>query len=219
MPVLNGIDAFTQYRSSLCGRVPTPVIALTADATTEASARCAEAGFQACATKPIEPLRLLELISQVTPQSAIEPESPALVPEPDHETPDHAAPVYKATIRRETLRKLEQLGGRPFVEELIKQFTADTEDMLRGLKLAFEKNDASEFDDQLHAMRSAAGNIGADSIYNICLSLKQITCEELEAKGDEDLQRLAVEFEQVRKELVEYLAEPVAEKNRVSDLV
>jgi two-component system sensor histidine kinase RpfC len=217
MPVLNGIDAFKQYRSSLRGRVPTPVIALTADATSEASARCAEAGFQACATKPIEPQRLLELVSQVTPQSAIESESPALVPEPDHETPDHAAPVCKATIRRETLRKLEQLGGRPFVEELIKQFTTDTEDMLRGLKLALSKNDASEFDDQLHAMRSAAGNIGAESIYYICLSVKQITCDELESKGDKYLQRLAVEFEQVRKELADYLAEPVTEKIRISD--
>jgi two-component system sensor histidine kinase RpfC len=159
----------------------------------------------------------LELVSQVTPQSAIESESPALVPEPDHETPDHAAPVCKATIRRETLRKLEQLGGRPFVEELIKQFTTDTEDMLRGLKLALSKNDASEFDDQLHAMRSAAGNIGAESIYYICLSVKQITCDKLESKGDKYLQRLAVEFEQVRKELADYLAEPVTEKIRISD--
>jgi two-component system sensor histidine kinase RpfC len=219
MPVLNGIDAFKQYRSGLRGRVPIPVIALTADATTEASARCAEAGFQACATKPIEPQRLLELVSQVTPQSTIESESPALVPEPDHEALDIAAPERKVTIRRETLRKLEQLGGRPFVEELIKQFTTDTKDMLCGLKLALAKNDALEFDDQLHAMRSAAGNIGADSLYYICLSFKQFTYEELEAKGDEHLQRLAVEFEQVQKELADYLTEPVAETNRVSDFV
>jgi two-component system sensor histidine kinase RpfC len=220
MPVLNGIDAFKQYRSSLHGRIPTPVIALTADATSEARARCAEAGFQACATKPIEPQRLLELVFQVTPQSAVEAESSTLVHEPDNQTPNYAAAtVCKAAIKRETLLKLEQLGGRPFVEELIKQFATDTEDMLLGLKLALAKNDASEFDDQLHAMRSAAGNIGAESIYFICLSLKQITCEELEDKGDEYLQQLAVKFEQARKELADYLAAPVVEKNHVSDFV
>jgi two-component system sensor histidine kinase RpfC len=219
MPVLNGIDAFKQYRNSLRGRVPTPVIALTADATTEARARCAEAGFQACATKPIEPRHLLELVAQVTPQSAIESESPGLVPEPNHETPDLAVPVPKASIRRETLRKLEQLGGRPFVEDLIKQFSTDTEEMLHGLKLALAKKDASEFDDQLHAVRSAAGNIGASSLYSICLALKRITCAELKANGDEHLRRLAAEVEQLRKELADYLAEPVAETNRVADFV
>ena len=217
MPVLNGIDAFKQYRSSLGGRVATPVIALTADATTEASARCAEAGFQACATKPIEPQRLLELVSQVAPRSGNESESPALAPEPDHEVPDHSAASCKSTVRRETLRKLEQLGGRPFVEELIKQFTTDTEDMLRGLKLAIAKSDASEFDDHLHAMRSAAGNIGAESLYYVCLSLKQITQEELAVKGNEHLHRLAAEFAQVQNELADYLVESPVKKDRVSD--
>ena len=219
MPVLNGIDAFKQYRSSLGDRVPTPVIALTADATNEASARCADAGFQARATKPIEPRRLLELVSQVTPQSSIEAESPTLVPQLDHGNADHLGLVPKVTVRRETLRKLEQLGGRPFVVDLIEQFTNDGEDMLHCLKLALAETDASAFDDQLHAMRSAAGNIGADTLYYVCLSLKRITREELRAKGEEHLQRLTAEFEHVQQELTDYLAKPVAAKSLASGLV
>jgi two-component system sensor histidine kinase RpfC len=217
MPVLNGIDAVKQYHSGLGDRVPIPVIALTADATAEASARCAEAGFRACATKPIEPQRLLDLISEIVPQGAGHSESPGLIPDLDGETPEQSAAAPKATIKRETLRKLEELGDKSFVEELIKQFTTDTEDMLGSLKQALANGDASEFDDNLHAMRSAAGNIGAEALYYICLSLKQITREELAAKGEEHLQQLAAEFEQVRKELADYMAEPSAKKNRISD--
>jgi two-component system sensor histidine kinase RpfC len=216
MPVLNGIDAFKQYRSSLGDRAPTPVIALTADATAEAAARCAEAGFRACATKPIEPMHLLELIDKVAPQSSSESELPTLVLEPVHANLDR--PAGKATVRRETLHRLEQLGGRDFVEELIKQFTHDTQHMLQCLEFALAKTDAAEFGDHLHAMRSAAGNIGAESLYHTCLSLKQITREDLAAKGEKHLERLTVEFERVREELTDHLAGSAAAKDLVSDV-
>jgi two-component system sensor histidine kinase RpfC len=216
MPVLNGIDAFKQYRSSLGDRAPTPVVALTADATTEAADRCEEVGFQACATKPIKPEDLLELISKVVARSLIESESPTLVPEPVHANGNHYGPTGDDTVRRETLRKLEQLGGRHFVEELIEQFSNDGQHMLYCLQLAFAETNAAEFDDQLHAMRSAAGNIGAESLYRTCLSLRRITREDLEAKGERHLQRLTAEFERVRQELTDYLAGAAAAQDLVS---
>jgi two-component system sensor histidine kinase RpfC len=216
MPVLNGVDAFRQYKEWLGDRVSTPVIALTADASAGASARCAEVGFQACATKPIEPQRLLDLITQVITQSPIEVASPTLVPQLDHGNPDLSRPASKASVSRETLRKLEQLGGRSFVEELVKQFTSDGDSMLHCLKLAFLERDASKFDDQLHAMRSAAGNIGADALYSTCLSLRQISPKELEAEGDEYLRRLTAQLGDVRKELKSYLAESATSKDLVT---
>jgi two-component system sensor histidine kinase RpfC len=216
MPVLNGVDAFRQYKDWLGNRVPTPVIALTADATATTNARCADVGFQACATKPIEPQRLLDLITQVITQSSIEVASPNLVPQLDQGYPDHPEPVRKAKVRRETLLKLEQLGGRPFVEELVKQFTSDGDNMLHCLKSAFLDRDASKFDDQLHAMRSSAGNIGADALYSVCLSLRQISPEELDAKGEEYLRQLTAELDVVRKELAGYLAEPLTSKDLVT---
>jgi two-component system, sensor histidine kinase RpfC len=218
MPLLNGIDAFTQYRAGLKGQTATPAIALTADATAKASARCEAAGFQAYATKPIEPLRLLELISQVTSQASKDPASLSSVPETQEEPPDSAS-TSKSIVRRETLQKLERLGGRPFVEELVTQFTTDGEEMLYNLKLAAEQLNASVFGDQLHAMRSAAGNIGADLLYSICLSLKNITREDLITGGDEHLKHLIVEFERVRAELDDYLNESGFAKAPASEML
>ena len=62
MPVMNGIEATKLYRFASLGMPRIPIVALTADATAEASARCEEAGMDACVTKPIEPARLIEII-------------------------------------------------------------------------------------------------------------------------------------------------------------
>lgn len=211
MPVLNGIEAFEQYRNGLNNQAPTPVIAFTADATEGARARCKQAGFQACATKPIEPARLLELVSQITQQALIDdPPATLLVPKRGPEGPNHSGSQRRTTVKREKLRELDRLGGRYFVEELIRQFAMDGEDTLKCLRSAVQQKNIRNFYDQLHAMRSAAGNIGAESLYDICLSLKQTTREELDTDGEQHLRRLAAEIDRVRRELSDYLAEPAA---------
>ncbi len=63
MPVMNGIEATRRYRAAVNGGRHVPILALTADATAEAEARCAEAGMDGCITKPVEASRLVELIS------------------------------------------------------------------------------------------------------------------------------------------------------------
>ena len=216
MPVLNGFDAFKKYRNSLGDRGLIPVIALTADATDATNARCIDAGFQACATKPIEPRHLLEVIAEVTAHPSYEMASPALIPSMHQVTSPQPRLSGNIKVKRETLHKLEQLGGRSFVEEVINQFIKDGHNMMNGLRLAFEERDAAKFDDELHAMRSSAGNIGAEALYRTCLALKQISAKELEAKGEKLLEQLAAEVNCARKELADYLGETVAAKESVS---
>ena len=214
MPVLNGIEACKRYRSSLAEGDAVPIIALTADATPEVSNRCAEAGFQACATKPIEPARLLELIANVTTEPLMKALSPTRPIQTLDEKLNKPTQAGRDAVRRETLCQLEKLGGRHFVEELIKQFTKDGEETLRCLKLAVRERDPSEFADQLHAIRSAAGNIGAISLYDTCLSLKHITHEEIETLGEKHLQHMTAEFEDARKDLADYLILPFGVKDK-----
>ena len=205
MPVLNGFDALKQYQDALPGGAAIPIIALTADATSATNSRCLEAGFRACATKPIEPRHLLELVDKIAIQTASKGKSPIVAVQSVTEELSAPAPAPKHKIKPETFGKLEQLGGRPFVEELIKQFIVDGDIMLKGLELAIANKDIAKFEDELHAMRSSAGNIGADSLYYVCLSLRRISSSEFEEKGQEYLQRLTAEFDAAHKELVGYL--------------
>jgi hypothetical protein len=48
------------------------------------------------------------------------------------------------------------------------------------------------------------------------LSLRQISPEELDAKGEEYLRQLTAELDVVRKELAGYLAEPLTSKDLVT---
>jgi CheY-like chemotaxis protein len=62
LPIMNAIEATKLYRFASIGQKRVPVVALTADATSDAWTRCQEAGMDGYATKPIEPARLLEII-------------------------------------------------------------------------------------------------------------------------------------------------------------
>ncbi|HPV83926.1 MAG: response regulator [Nitrospira sp.] len=71
MPVMDGYQATLAIRAweREQGRVPTPIIALTASALTEDVEKCQAAGFTAHLTKPIKKTTLLEAIPRyaVTP--------------------------------------------------------------------------------------------------------------------------------------------------------
>ena len=130
MPVMNGIEATKLYRFASLGRPHVPIVALTADATEEVKRRCREAGMDACATKPIEPHRLLEIISTLVADAA---EAPRVAPQIT-EAPAHASPpriVREAAIDLDTIDALESLGGKDFVDELAAQFLDDAADILR----------------------------------------------------------------------------------------
>lgn len=203
MPVMNGIDATKLYRFAALGRPHVPVVALTADATEEVARRCEEAGMDACITKPIEPNRLLELIATLVPESAGAAQAaPSMAEVANH---PGARPRLRAAgtsaVDVQTLDALEELGGKDFVDELASQFIEDGGEILDELAEAASSGDLKAFREQLHALRSAAANIGARGIYEMCLGWRHIAPEDFAIRGEAHLTRLNEEFERVRMAL------------------
>ncbi|HEY9344588.1 MAG TPA: ATP-binding protein, partial [Inquilinus sp.] len=120
MPVMNGIEAAKLYRFTALDRPHVPIVALTADATPGVAARCAEAGMDACLTKPIEPEKLFIAIDDVLSGHgpATEPERPPTLPDNVTALPQ-AGP---AAVDMCVLDRLEALGGNDFLVELIDDF-------------------------------------------------------------------------------------------------
>ena len=202
MPVMNGIESTKLYRFASLGHPRTPIVALTADATEEMARRCEEAGMDACVTKPVEPHRLIEIIGTLVPDAGKHPQSSSNV----RKAAGHIS-TAAAVIDPYTLNALENLGGKDFVDEIAAQFLNDAADMLRILTAATASGDVQAFREQLHALRSAAANIGARAIYEMCLDWRQIAPEELASQGEMRLNRLREEFERVHVALQGRLSE------------
>ena len=206
MPVMNGIEATKLYRFASIGRCPLPIVALTADATPEACARCKDAGMDSCATKPIEPARLIEIIESLVVDEAAGTET-ALPAEGVTHIAEHPKfrPSAAQSITPETLSDLEAIGGKEFVAELAGQFTIDAANILAELDAAARGGDVTAFREWAHALRSSAANIGAHGIYDMCVAWRQIGTGELASRGGDHVRRLGEEIERVRMALAEHL--------------
>jgi two-component system sensor histidine kinase RpfC len=205
MPVLNGIEAARRYCAATAEGERVPILALTADATAEASARCTEAGMAGCITKPIEPARLIELIDEFCRdrprveivETAADWDSPGMV---ENDEPG-------ASIDRGALLALTQLGGHDFVKEIVSQFTGDATAVLRGLSAAVADGDLEKFRDRAHALRSCAANVGAQAVYRLCLSWRELDAQEFAQHGKDYMTKLEAEFGVVREALAEYISD------------
>lgn len=196
MPVMNGIEATKLFRFTALDRPHVPIVALTADATPGVAARCAEAGMDACLTKPIEPEKLFSAIMDVLSGNASAVQAKQQPTLPDNVTAlPQAGP---AAVDMRVLDRLEALGGKDFLIELIDDFLADVETVAQELRVAAEKGDALQFRANAHAMRSATANIGARGLSDLCQDWQGISGPDLARNGQTHMRRLAAELERVR---------------------
>ena len=208
MPVMNGIEATKLYRFGALGRKHVPIVAFTADATEEAGRRCKEAGMDAWLVKPIEPNRLIETI-EVLVHGAEGSESIAKASNvANHDLACSSKRGGKLpAVDESMLRALEDLGGKRFVDELATEFIHDVDEMMKKLKAIVASGDVMAFREQLHALRSAAANLGARGIFELCLKWRLIASEDLAKRGEAHLSELGREVERVRAELQTRLME------------
>jgi two-component system sensor histidine kinase RpfC len=208
MPRLDGLEATKLYRMAELGGPRRPIIALTADATPEMVERCAQAGMDACVTKPIEPKRLLESIAALVPK----PELPGREDEgadsaaADARVTDIAShPQFKVVmlpvLDGAMLQELDRLGGGEFVTDLIEGFLEDAAKTLDELEDAAAARDLTLFRAKAHAVCSGASNIGARRINELCRPWSGIRAVELAERGSAHLAQLSDELGRLRQHL------------------
>ena len=189
MPIVNGIEATKLHRFASLGRPRVPIVALTADASSDAWRRCEEAGMDAYATKPIEPARLLEIIERVASEPA---ERMGKVVSLAEYSP--AAKAVGRLVDTSRLEDLERLGGCGFVVDIVSQFSRDSAQLLHLLSSATHREDVQAFREAAHALRSSAANVGATNVFETCLALRTITPEQLALEGEELILQLGQEI-------------------------
>ena len=215
MPVMSGVEATKFYRMTSLGGPHLPIVALTADATTAAKEQALESGMDACLTKPVEPVHLLETIEALVPVGSGATKEPETVREPDLKIVTH--PRFSAdrhpVLDYRTLEKLVMLdSSSSFLTSLIDDFLSDGELLLGELKAAAERQDVREFRDLMHGLRGSAMNIGGLNLYNLLLSYRGVDQDDLGHKGAEYLEHITEEFYSLRAALSQYVREHQGEE-------
>jgi two-component system sensor histidine kinase RpfC len=208
MPVMGGIEAAKIYRFARAGRRRSPVIILTANASTEAARACAEAGVEAYLTKPIEPQRLLDAVARVYEAHAGAGARPPrrretqlkIVPAAAHRA--QSAPVLDRTV----LDELAALSRDPaFMRGLLQGFANDGATLVSQIGQAVHRGHVAEVNEAAHALRGSARSVGAAALANVCAQLQRCAADEMNTTGARLAAELGVEFERTRSALDTYL--------------
>ena len=198
MPELSGYEAAKLYRMAHLDEPRMPILALTADATSQTERLCREAGMDGVLTKPIEASHLLATIEAVSERVAAgtlgtEAGTPGVV------TPIAQHPRYGvdsgAVLDEAAVEALKALGaGSDFFNDVIENFRSDVREILDDMARATAKRDLRAFRDHAHSLRSSAAHIGAVRFYRMLFALRDLTAPQLEKEGAALLDKLRGEY-------------------------
>jgi two-component system sensor histidine kinase RpfC len=206
MPGLSGLETLQAIRLMTRGRERLPVVMLSADVTLEARKECLEAGADSFIAKPVEALRLLDELRNLTSGKGKEAERPsasasaAFAPAP--------LPAQAEAANAETLAHLEELGSTPdFLERLIGVFIADSQSLLAKMEASVAARNFGEFRAHLHAMKGSAASIGTERLTRLCATLGKYSDAELRLQGAGLMRSLNEEFALGRAALERFVQE------------
>ncbi len=196
MPEMSGYEVTKLYRMEHLGEGRMPIIALTADATTETERQCREAGMDAVLTKPVEATQLLSAIDEtyarVAGPASSSPASPVVTPISAH--PRYFADTG-AVVDEATIDALRMLGaGSDFLRDVIETFCTDGRRLLEHLQSAITEGDLRSFKELVHSLRSGAANVGAARLCQALTALREVTVKDLRQNGPAYIEKLQGEF-------------------------
>jgi CheY-like chemotaxis protein/HPt (histidine-containing phosphotransfer) domain-containing protein len=151
MPVMDGYTATAEWR----GREPAgrrlPIIALTADATSEGRAACLAAGMDGHLAKPFTREALEEVLRRYLPATE---------------------PVLDVKVLN-GLRALPRRGNRDMLSHIAERYLTDSQALVAQIETAARSGAATELARAAHAWRSYNGNLGAHALARLCRELEE----------------------------------------------
>ena len=208
MPGVSGIEIIKQTRFMEAGRRRTPFIVLTADATPEARLESERAGAYGFLTKPLMVERLLERLAEI---------GDGAVPVADASAPPIVARAEGSDISQRILDELREMKlGEDFVRRFLLECVRDARKSLADLDVAGRNAAWEQLRDACHALKGAAGNMGATRLANSASEAMGLSSEQLQRNWHALAQQLRQQLEQALTALREsgHLTRTEAENDR-----
>ena len=178
MPEMDGLEATRRIRDPLSGvkEHSIPVIAMTAHAMKRDREQCLNAGMNDFLSKPVVPQVLAEMLEKWLPRI------PAKVSEHCIEKPDTGRPAPTLITSSQPVFDKESMLARMMGDEdlakiIIDGFLEDMPRQIASLKEYLATGDAAGAERQVHSMKGASANIGAERFRKIAYEM------EIKARG------------------------------------
>jgi signal transduction histidine kinase/DNA-binding response OmpR family regulator len=163
MPDVDGLEATRQIHAAWGANAP-PIIALTAGASGEDRIRCEAAGMDDYLTKPLQLAALAQALERWTaPVAGAAPARAATSPA--------AGPQLMDFARLEEFREFDD-EALTMTREVIALFLTDTPPRLQAIANALAAQDATALAGAAHALKGAAGNVGAAAVHQAADALE-----------------------------------------------
>ncbi len=160
MPVMDGFEATRSIRDRERDREQhTPIIATTAHTLDGDRERCVEAGMDGYISKPIDIEELADTLERFDFAA-----DHAKIPFFDEDRP--------LTLDPSRIRKISH-GDQEFQHRLLRLFMDESKNRRSAIDAALEAEDASALQEQAHALKGGAANIGADGTAELARRLQK----------------------------------------------
>lgn len=165
MPEMDGVETLKRLRkiNTDTGRVLT-VIAFTANAVSGAREMFLREGFDEFVSKPIEPLEMERILRKVLPKSSISyVDENDKKPSKSEDTEDIMIRLEGAGIHTHT--GIQYCGNdRKFYVEMLTKFAVEAKPKEAEINNFFRQEDLKNYGIRVHALKSTAKMVGADSL-------------------------------------------------------
>ncbi len=202
MPGMSGIEVIQQARFMEAGRRSTPIVVLSADATSETARECERAGAFAYLTKPISVNRLLDVLADLSQRTNVERTTGHESAEPDDEI---------SVIERSVLDQLAGLKlGDGFVGMFVQECLRDANSALTEVERTAQLGLWAEYRDHCHALKGVAANMGATRLAATAEAAMRTASTSIGSDWKRQIRLLRTEYDLARKALSAPLSMPAA---------
>ncbi len=190
MPIVSGLEALKMYR--FIATKPIPILMLSANVTAEVMEQCHAAGAAEFVQKPVRASFLLDAIDRNLADRAGEFSSfeSGKADEQRSLTVVEAAPLDAYVIA-----ELANLSRDPtFEERLLRGVRSDCAQLVEKIMSALSRRNFQEVSNAAHALKGAAGSVGAGLWVQFAIRLEKMSPEALrlkEAVLTQELQRIS----------------------------
>lgn len=203
MPVMDGFEATMQIREAEVhsGKKHLPIIAMTANVLEGDRDACISAGMDDYIGKPVSLDQLREVLDRWLPITRPMVHEP-VAPTKASSAPIPAPPEHRTTtLDAEALDNLRKLVQPPFFSALIDDFFKNSDELLKTLRAAIERNDQEVTLRTAHTLKSSSANYGARVFSTLCKELEQMArVGQLEGAAERIVQ-IETEYQNVKAAL------------------